>query len=253
MTSIFSASWMCRLCGREACADCFAQVRELTHDQPGASAMDIATLQSRREKHSHANPFFLTCTRRAEHKAEDFSPMSRFCRPELDEAINEMERVLDEPEEEEDELEAEDEELAWVDLQPPQAPAKVNEENTETPETPETPTPATQDTPAHQTRLYDLTRAPFTDEQFRRVWATGIPLVVTGLLERFGIQWTPEYFREKFKNHNCLIYDCQADKEKNVKTTVGEFFGEFGNYEGRDKVWKLKVGSICLLGFEQLG
>ena len=85
---------MCRLCGREACAECFEQVRELTTDRVGAPEAEIAALQARREKHAHINPFFLSCTRRNEHQAKDFSPMSRFHRAELHQAIVEMEALL---------------------------------------------------------------------------------------------------------------------------------------------------------------
>lgn len=97
MTSIFSSSWMCRLCGREACAECFAQVRELTTDRDGATEAEIAALQARREKHAHINPFFLSCTRRNEHRASDFSPMSRFSKDELDQAIIDMAALSVEP------------------------------------------------------------------------------------------------------------------------------------------------------------
>ncbi len=79
---------MCRLCGREACAECFEQVRELTTDRIGADEAEIAALQARREKHAHVNPFFLSCTRRNEHRARDFSPMSRFSKDELSQAIS---------------------------------------------------------------------------------------------------------------------------------------------------------------------
>lgn len=88
---------MCRLCGRETCSECFAQVKDLTEDRPGATPGDIAALQARREKHSHSNPFFLACTRRNEHQSKEFSPMSRFCKAELSEAINEMQALVDTP------------------------------------------------------------------------------------------------------------------------------------------------------------
>ena len=94
MTSIFSSSWMCRLCGREACAECFAKVRELTQYRPGASDSEIAALQARRESHAHTNPFFLSCTRRNEHQFSDFSPMSRFDKTELEGVIESMEKLL---------------------------------------------------------------------------------------------------------------------------------------------------------------
>jgi [histone H3]-dimethyl-L-lysine9 demethylase len=97
MTSIFSCSWMCRNCGREACAECYEQVKELTLDRPGASGQEIAQLQARREKHAHTNPFFLSCTRRVEHGHGEFSPVTRFCKDELEQAIKLMTEVLDSP------------------------------------------------------------------------------------------------------------------------------------------------------------
>jgi len=96
MTSIFSSSWMCRLCGREACAECFAKVRELTQYRPGATDSEIAALQAKRESHAHTNPFFLSCTRRNEHQFSDFSPMSRFDKAELESVIESMEKLLQE-------------------------------------------------------------------------------------------------------------------------------------------------------------
>jgi len=85
---------MCRLCGREACAECFAKVRELTQYRPGATDSEIAALQAKRESHAHTNPFFLSCTRRNEHQYSDFSPMSRFDKAELESVIESMEKLL---------------------------------------------------------------------------------------------------------------------------------------------------------------
>ena len=87
---------MCRLCGREACSECFAKVRELTQYRPGASDSEIAALQAKRESHAHTNPFFLSCTRRNEHQYSDFSPMSRFDKVELEGVIESMEKLLQE-------------------------------------------------------------------------------------------------------------------------------------------------------------
>lgn len=226
----------------------------LTQDAPGASPADAAAFQARREKHSHANPFFLTCTRRAEHKADDFSPMSRFCKADLDGAIKEMQEILARSAAEEGEAgEGEgisETECRWVSARPPLPHALAgNEESISTahaatPSDERPPStlaiqPKVVDLPTHPTRLYDV--ASLTEAQFRRVWARGEPLVVEGLLDKFGIQWTPQYFKEKFGKQSCLVYDCQADKEKSIKTTVGQFFEGFGRYEGRDRIWKLKV------------
>ncbi|KAG6913619.1 hypothetical protein DXG01_005541 [Tephrocybe rancida] len=93
MASIFSLSWLCRLCGREACADCHSTVcdstLELAASTSSASVAEALEEQGeqgqgqedpqekvgkeqeqreRREKHAHANPFFLIRIKRVEHK-----------------------------------------------------------------------------------------------------------------------------------------------------------------------------------------
>jgi [histone H3]-dimethyl-L-lysine9 demethylase len=90
--------------------------------------------------------------------------------------------------------------------------------------------------PSHPTKSY--TTNELTDSEFRRAWSQGAPLVVTGLMEKFGSRWRPEHFREKHGSQTCSIVECQTDSNKRV--TVGEFFGYFGNYEGRTDIWKLK-------------
>lgn len=290
MTSIFSSSWMCRLCGREACAECFEQVKDLTEDKPGASQAEIAALQARREKHAHSNPFFLSCTRRNEHHAKDFSPMSRFCKAELAQAIKDMEAMLQEPDNDalpdagsiDPLLQVEQAQanggtlssaqvsdsqiggeasasaleplissapqhglsqdgvfhsesasatapsalqVAELPLSAPVMPPSVDQSSTVPSEIPSHPT----------TTIAD---SQLTEEVFRPLWAKGDPIVVTELLSKFQIQWTPEYFVEKYTSQSCLILECQSDVNKRV--TVGEFFSWFGKYEGRVECWKLK-------------
>ncbi|EIN10255.1 hypothetical protein PUNSTDRAFT_142322 [Punctularia strigosozonata HHB-11173 SS5] len=270
MTSIFSTSWMCRLCGREACAECFAQVRELTKEQPGAGHAEVAALQARREKHAHANPFFLSCTRRSEHGFSDFSPVSRFHEGELAEAVKEMEAIAAADEETDGSVAAGGEVVA-ADGEDgrQQAPtagkptssssssdaAKHPAPETSLPTPPPTtltPTPPEPVTatvtvkqqepdgvpalPAHDVPYY--TAEELSEDLFREVWARGEPLVVTGLGRKFAIEWTPAYFVEKYGSQACLVVECQT--EANKRTNVADFFGQFGKYEGREKVWKLK-------------
>lgn len=78
---------MCRLCGREACEECFQQVRELTYP--------TRAVTSTGEKKTHSNPLFLSCTKRQEHTFRDFSPVSRFCCDELEAVVGEMEQLLE--------------------------------------------------------------------------------------------------------------------------------------------------------------
>ncbi|KAI0921387.1 hypothetical protein AcW2_006378 [Taiwanofungus camphoratus] len=267
MTSIFSSSWMCRLCGREACAECFEQVKELTIDKTGVPEAELAALQARRERHAHINPFFLSCTKRNEHQAKDFSPMSRFCKAELAQAITEMEALLAESDQDAlpPELGVIDPSLAsssvnsagWsasstiphgahgpsLDFSTPRPfadsthPGIPPDPSTfASPGVVEAPQSSTNLIPSHETiRFLD---SELTDDKFRRVWVKGEPLVITGLLPKFHVQWTPEYFRNKYGTQSCLILECQTDQNKRV--TVGEFFGWFGKYEGRRDCWKLK-------------
>ncbi|TFK74360.1 hypothetical protein BDN72DRAFT_812710 [Pluteus cervinus] len=236
MTSIFSSSWMCRLCGREACSECFSQVRELTTNRPGADQAEILALQARREKHAHSNPFFLSCTRRSEHQAKDFSPMSRFCKAELEKAIEDMQNLL--------ETRKTVTEVA--------SPSR-SETLSRTPSSPTAPSTDSVDklevgqldgyVPACEARILSRRIRRFTDHEltedvFRKVWAEGEPLVVTDLLHKFRIQWTPEYFVSQYGTQNCLIIECQTDQNKRI--TVAEFFEWFGKYEGRTECWKLK-------------
>ncbi|KAH8106073.1 hypothetical protein BXZ70DRAFT_1004357 [Cristinia sonorae] len=259
MTSIFSCSWMCRLCGREACQECFEQVRDLTTDKPDATEADIAALQQRREKHAHVNPFFLSCTRRAEHRAVDFSRMTRFTNDELNQAVEEMEALIAQPNP--DDLQPSDipdDQLGQMvdgsacteyqnisglphpigDLSSSNGtlPSDLSSFTVSAPPPSILPSPLTPVTPTHPVRYFRDTE--LTDDVFRRVWGKGRPLVVTGLLEKFHLQWTPEYFKTKYGTQGCLILECQNDTNKRV--TVGDFFSWFGNYAGRRDCWKLK-------------
>lgn len=215
---------MCRLCGREACAECYEQVKELTDDR-GAEDADVLELQARREKHARRNPFFLSCTRRNEHQAKDFSPMSRFCKSELAQAIKDMQALNETPMSEQ---EAADH-SADIPTHPPVEQLAPNNGDG----------PAA--IPSHVIKQF--TEAEVNYDSFRKLWARGEPLMVTGLLSKFQIKWNPDYFIEHYFSQSCLVIECQSDVNKRV--TVGEFFQDFGNYEGRRDTWKLKVsGSI---------
>lgn len=270
---------MCRLCGREACQECFEQVRDLTTDKPDATEADIAALQAKREKHAHVNPFFLSCTRRNEHRAADFSPMTRFTKSELAQAIEDMDALLSEKNPDLVSEDIPDSELGRMvegSLDPPAAePTNGNGVSTSQPASdPPAPTPPSisngngdasaadpssfavtaipssvvpsplaPNTPCHPTRYF--ADSELTDDIFRRVWGRGEPLVVTGLLPKFQVEWTPDYFKAKYGTQGCLILECQSDTNKRV--TVGEFFSWFGNYSGRRDCWKLKVRARLIL------
>ncbi|KAJ4000558.1 hypothetical protein F5050DRAFT_1804039 [Lentinula boryana] len=99
-----------------ATCDCYEEIVALTSDpnadlrksgSPASPELEaqmtarLAAQQSLKEKQNHSKPFFLSCTKRAEHRAAEFTPVSRFCLQELEEAIRGMEAILSEEEGEE--------------------------------------------------------------------------------------------------------------------------------------------------------
>lgn len=98
------------------------------------------------------------------------------------------------------------------------------------------------DTPSHSTQSFGSSEVGELD--FHSIWQQGLPFVVTGLLPKFELGWTPEYFIEKFGGQKCTIVECQSEATK--ETTVGEYFRMFGQYSGRTGVWKLKVGHLIV-------
>ncbi|KIJ24295.1 hypothetical protein M422DRAFT_39224, partial [Sphaerobolus stellatus SS14] len=280
MTSIFSCDWMCRACGRESCSECIQHVRDLTYP--------TRALTAKGEKKKHPNASFLTCVRRTEHSFKDFSPVSRFCMTNVDDAVLEMEAFLaDSSSRLVDDHVAEDE-RSWDGQEQSDnlmgfPPIMTTTETSSIRTSPEQPTPRVQDNPpatgssqqSHSSTprnpgspIYlpnpsvampppatgrygdpfdpaQIPKAPFylfqryiSDEQFRAIWATGQPLVVSDLLDNFSIRWTPQYFVDNFGHNKCLILDCHTDENKSV--LVENFFSQFGKYTGRNKCWKLK-------------
>ena len=222
MTSLFCNSWMCRQCGREACPDCYDIVKKLTKPfPPDLTSEERATLQKARERHANSTPFFLSCTRRVEHSFEMFSPVSRFAGPELDEAVKEMSQLV-ESKEEDEELTVNPDTLGTILANPSQPGYDIPLQ-----------------TPSHPIKCFS--DEELTEEKFRAVWRRGEPIIVKGLLHKFHIKWTPEYFVEKHGAQTCLLLDCQ--KDGNEKQTVGKFFSGFGQYECRTICHKLKVNA----------
>ncbi|KAI0300519.1 hypothetical protein B0F90DRAFT_1723573 [Multifurca ochricompacta] len=328
LTSLFSLSWMCRLCGREACADCYAKLCAIPPNITPATAP-----KDRRDPEKR----LIACVPRESHSFQQFFPVSRFSEQELRAAVKEMSAILSDEKYTGPELRystpvdtgkslANLDLLAAVVAAHPHLPntgrpsanseVKTSASSPSTPDppppnqrTPTKPPPAsippsvgdsiplvrvettshdvevatTSSTSEHlsspllpispSTSASDLSRdtqrlkskspaqsvnpfnigdgIPFhptvtfsdsalTEETFRQVWAEGRPLVVKGVLDKFNIKWTPEYFIEKYGDHSCTIVDCVTEAKQEV--TVGWFFAMFGKYDERidSRVWKLK-------------
>lgn len=71
---------------------------------------------------------------------------------------------------------------------------------------------------------------------YARYCGKGLPIVVTGV--HMQGSWEPTDFARKFPGA-VEIVDCQT--EEKAKTTVEEFFSDFGLRDDRDVIYKLKV------------
>ncbi|KAJ7899515.1 Clavaminate synthase-like protein [Mycena olivaceomarginata] len=245
LTSIFSCSWMCRKCGREACAECFDGVKGLTIEPDGASLRKIDELRAPREPYSDG---FLDCSNGKHHGVSDFSPMTRFVKPDLAEAIRSMEQfVHDEP----------------IDVPQPPDPADSkagDPSSTRNPSGGHTLPDAAQSSDRGAASIWNgdaaqqpispgLSKIPaheiqrfadheLTEEVFRQLWAHGEPLLVTNVGHKLKVDWSPQYFIDKYGDYNCEIIECQTDATQQL--SVGQFFTTFGQYDGRKRCWKLK-------------
>ena len=277
MTSLFSASWMCRVCGREVCHECFIQVKELTSEPPSATQAELAALQGKREKHAHSNPFFLSCNKRTEHAAAAFTPVTRFWNEELEKAIDEMEEILKrvdigggEDVENNERNERERKERYSYDpySSPLSSPSNSDPADVGTAPVvydsyrPSNLSPRVASIPVHRIQqipasLYDpvpsrpsspshfsYSSSASPPPSFSSLWTLGVPILVKDVLPRFKLTWTPEYFIQQYGDQSCLVIECQTDVNKRV--SVRQFFEQFGKYEGRTQCWKLKV---CVFDF----
>jgi len=100
---------------------------------------------------------------------------------------------------------------------------------------------ASSESPANVTSLpyKECPHSELTEETFRSVWRRGNTMVITGLLDKMEIKWTPEYFIKHYGEQTCSITDC--DNETKHESTVAQFFNQFGQYEHRGtQIHKLK-------------
>lgn len=253
-----------------------------TVPSPNGTAKSASAQRALKERHAQSNPFFLSCNRKAEHGVHTFVPVTRFSKKELDEAVLEMEKLVVR-EEDVSQTKKEDDTSGDNMMDVDSSQHGENRTNT-TPgrstssrESTESLTPDTYndgictlvENPVPPHDLTSLTSTPhlppssstdlevpswpvpyYTDENltepvFAAQWARGTPLVVTGLMKRLNLEWSPSYFINTYGQQPCIVLECQTDANK--KVTVGEFFSSFGNYENRTECWKLKVFVLILL------
>ncbi|KAJ7692460.1 hypothetical protein B0H17DRAFT_1283731 [Mycena rosella] len=220
--SIFLSSRMCILCGRALCTECFAQVELLTVLPPGGSQRE---LDGRWEAFSVRNPKFLDCLKASiRHSATDFVLVSKINRATVATALSDMEHLLRyEPSE----------------TAAPRASDAVISDHTSTSGSSKANCISNGSNFDLPTRtIQQFKESDLTEVIFRTLWAQGNPLLVTELVRKLKMNWSPEYFAQKFDSEHCNTIECQT--EVNRWITVNEFFANFGRYDGREQCWKLQ-------------
>ncbi|KZV75102.1 hypothetical protein PENSPDRAFT_661909 [Peniophora sp. CONT] len=243
-TALFALTHICRLCGREACPSCFANVRALT---PHVDA--TVEQQAQREARARANPTFLACTRRGEHGASDFGPITRFEEKELEAVVDRMKRFLRELDEGAGKGDGETGEGNMLKVgersdtishsRPAGEKAPSSLERTPAPLSSVTsepsversssqahaPPPAPPDVPpSHPTARY--TEGELSESAFCSLLASGTPTVVSLEPTRFA-SFTPAWFREKYGGAPCALVETQTESAS--RGTVADFFSRFGS------------------------
>ncbi|KAJ7243114.1 hypothetical protein B0H12DRAFT_1014187, partial [Mycena haematopus] len=176
-TSIFSCSWVCLTCGREACPECFTKVNRLTEGSHEQTKEYLDHLQ--------LEPTFLACERSSFHKPSNFSAITRIRKFELEEAISCMIPLVLYPD-------------------PPvssgaRGPVSLSVET---------------HPPALQIPSYNM--ADLTEDLFRELWAKGDPLLVTDATRNFKLRWDPKYFITHYGEEICDVVECQAGTTKHT-------------------------------------
>ncbi|KAJ7026003.1 hypothetical protein C8F04DRAFT_1190922 [Mycena alexandri] len=213
-TSVFTGSWMCLSCGREACAECFERIKSLS---VGVEANILPASQ---------------------HHAHNFRRTTNFGRQELIESITDMDRILSSspalslsPALSSFGFSASDLKSSTPNVLP------IHEQERDANLVPSHEQERDADlVPSHEIRQF--TNTSLTEERFRLAWACSKPLLVTDVGQQLKLPWTPKFFIEKYGATKCLISECQTDQTK--CTNVAAFFKTFGEQTARKGSWKLK-------------
>ncbi|KAG8905755.1 hypothetical protein FRB99_008328 [Tulasnella sp. 403] len=207
MTSVFTCGWLCKQCGREFCSDCYTRIVHISK---------VPTPRTQSKHPDQSIQRLMCCYKKLEHNPPTFSPVSRFKLHTLQTAVHEMDAIVKQ--------EAQGE-MMPMDLSAVPYPRRD---------------PADPEDPSGVASLpfYVFSKGELTEDIFQRLWIRGETLVVTGLLDAFTNEWTPQSLIERYGNQKCDVVDCKNNESRTM--TVRKFFKQFGHYEGRKKCLKLK-------------
>lgn len=224
-TSIFGAGWICKQCAREFCSDCRDRIVHLA-DKCSSPEEVKERMKSRSETSlkREDNRLMYCQGGKVEHYGRDLRPITRFRKDELETTISDMGTILIE--------------------------SKMDLSSTVEPETDSSnqPMPIIRHDPSDPIDPSGVGTLPFhvfsagglTEEIFTPLWAKGQTVVVTGLLDIFQFQWTPDEFIRRYGSQTCHVVDCYDNNQTPIAMNVERFFSQFGHYDGRKTCWKLK-------------
>ncbi|KIM21613.1 hypothetical protein M408DRAFT_101995 [Serendipita vermifera MAFF 305830] len=254
LTSVFSTSFLCTECGREFCLECYASL-ESAEEGPALLHQKLTLCGNAKLGLTHGPKSFL--------------PVSRLEIRELDDNIEEMKELLGNLDTKVvscDQMSATSEHEVFT---------QVMEELPSAQEIPTSRSSSSSltslssrsgsgssspilDTSDIATATHALVESVLEDparvdslesqtlhhsnlgeELFQSIWKKGKTIVVTGLLDKMAIKWTPEYFIQHYGDNLCAITNC--DTEMVHQSDVSSFFSQFGDYPNRsESILKLK-------------
>jgi hypothetical protein len=206
---IFCSSWICVLCGRSVCADCFHEV--------GIGNIDGV----------------LICGNRREHSVTDFAPMTRLKKSELDQAIREMKQALaTSPASETTQATASNGNVASSGIRPSMT------------SNPHVASSSASHSTSIQPASYPQTAGQATHLLSKSVlpvnWAGGVAILVKDVGKTLRLDWSPHALAETYGSRPC----ASSYGETSLKTTAKEFLDDFGRYDGREHGKQLEVSEF---------
>jgi lysine-specific demethylase 3 len=261
---ILCGSWICHVCAREVCFDCYSTLIALEEENRRLGGGGRGQDQSLAlEGVSTATLTTLVKCGKIPHKSSNFAPLTRIDLDKLKSTAQEMEdwrkthpvqpakelpqgwidRFYHQPHEEENSH-------PYLKLPSNLLPPTQDQYVTALPNT--LPPALLGDDPldallSPPPSVATLPEGFSTFDFFQSVWSRGEAMVVDiDLSEVSSIDWSPEYFIEKFGSHKVTI-GSNLPGGRDKKETVGSFFSRFGRGSRSNTSDKIKVSFYKLV------
>lgn len=235
-TSIFSASWFCRRCGREYCADC-------KHSIDHSDSLDRQLAKR-----------ILRCDQTLPHATADLVPLTRFDEALLEQEVSAMRQMLTDAKTDGVRASAPARDAPAAAASTPNEASEQfmpkTEDEQRTPvnwkDVPTNQAGITADRIVGHLDLRTFDRASFDTDDFRCEWAHGEPLLVRDVTGPMHHPWGPDALQSRYGRDHCLIVRSDVEIAEPKQVSVGDFFATFGQDDTSKQAalgrghWKLK-------------